>query len=65
MPTTAQASQFARRGRSAARDSGAPARIANGNRISPAIRYRTPASSSGGIVSTPTRMARYVLPQTT
>jgi len=31
----------------------------------PAITFRVAASSSGGIVSTPTRMDRYVLPQTT
>ena len=32
--------------------------------IRPATRFRAPASSSGGIVSTPTLMARYVLPHT-
>ncbi len=30
----------------------------------PATRFRAAAISSGGIVSTPIRMARYVLPQT-
>jgi hypothetical protein len=33
--------------------------------ISPATRHRTAAMSSGGIVCTPTLMARYVLPHTT
>ena len=33
-------------------------RIASGNMITPAIAFRAAASSSGGIVSTPTLMAR-------
>ena len=33
--------------------------------IAPAITNRTAARTSGGIVSSPTLMARYVLPQTT
>ena len=33
-------------------------RRATGNMITPAIAFRAAASSSGGIVSTPTRMAR-------
>jgi hypothetical protein len=40
-------------------------RRASGNMIIPATRFRTAAISSGGIVSTPTLMARYVLPHTT
>ena len=40
-------------------------RRAIGNRMIPATRFRAAAISSGGIVSTPIRMARYVLPHTT
>ena len=44
---------------------GLPPLITTGNMIAPAIRKRPPAISGGGSVSTATRIARYVLPQTT
>jgi len=56
-PTSAQPSHCARLGRSPRR--------ASGNRISPATRYLVPAISSGGRLSTATRIAKYVLPHTT
>ena len=41
-----------------------PGDTASGNMIRPATRFLAAAISSGGIVSTPTLMARYVLPHT-
>ncbi len=40
------------------------ARSASGSRMRPAMPNRRPAASSGGIDSTPIRIARYVEPQT-
>jgi len=58
-PTTAQPSHCVRAGqRRAAGPPAARPRIATGNMISPATRFRVAAISSGGIVSTATLMAR-------
>ena len=65
VPTTAMPSHCARRGRSVARSSAPPPRRAMGNSTAPAIRYRIAAMASGGMLSTPTRIATYVEPHTT
>ena len=64
-PTIAQPSHSARDGQRRCGPSGRPARTAarrcrsaSGNMIRPATRFRAAAISSGGIVSTPTLMAR-------
>ena len=58
-PTTAQPSHSVRAGqRRAAGARAARLRIATGNMISPATRFRVAAISTGGIVSTATLMAR-------
>ena len=61
-PTTAQESSCRRSSRAPR----TPRRIATAiHMIAPASPKRTPLVSSGGIVSTVTRIARYVDPQTT
>ena len=61
-PTIAQPSDSARDGQRRASSRAATAarrpRSASGNMIRPATRFRAAAISSGGIVSTPTLMAR-------
>ena len=58
MPTMAQPSHSRRDGQRRPSGADRQCRSASGNMIRPATRFLAAAISSGGIVSTPTRMAR-------